>query len=251
MLGTADDSTVIREDWRSVGHMIVQGSTRSGKSAFTYALLAQLSECAVIGGSDPTGLLFRPFAGTRHEQWQASGLVDLGAHEYALTAAVEEMDKRIRDIPAHRDTVPPSVPLLVIVLEELPGLLRALDVADKDRGKRCRALIARLLAEGAKAGLRVVMLAQRAEASIIGAAERAQASLRLSFRVDNRASVELLHPGCPPAVADAHTAALPGIGLLTAPGRPLTRLRAPLLGGDPDGLYAAYIAAVRRSHGLL
>jgi hypothetical protein len=102
-----------------------------------------------------------------------------------------------------------------------------------------RALTSRLLAEGAKVGIRVVILAQRAEAAVLGAFERAMCSLRISFRCDNRAAVELLHAGAEPAVADAHTAALPGIGLMSMPGRPLTRFRAPFIGG-----YAEFAAAV-------
>ncbi|OLM28244.1 hypothetical protein Ae717Ps2_6731c [Pseudonocardia sp. Ae717_Ps2] len=82
---------------------------------------------------------------------------------------------------------------------------RALRVADsasttKDPiGKRIRALIGRLLAEGAKAGYRLVLIVQRAEAAIVGAFERAMCSLRISFRTDNRASVELLHPAPRPS----------------------------------------------------
>jgi hypothetical protein len=64
-----------------------------------------------------------------------------------------------------------------------------------------RALLGRLLAEGAKVGIRCILLVQRAEAAVIDAFARAMCSLRISFRCDNRASVELLHPGADPAIA--------------------------------------------------
>lgn len=98
--------------------------------------------------------------------------------------------------------------------------------------------MARLLAESHKVGHRVILAAQRAEASIVGAAERAQCAGRLSFRVDSADSVKLLHSDGDEHAA-AHTAALPDIALCTWPGRPLTRIRAPWIGS-----YAAYVAAV-------
>ncbi|SFO52751.1 DNA segregation ATPase FtsK/SpoIIIE, S-DNA-T family [Pseudonocardia ammonioxydans] len=247
LLGADEAGAAIRTEPADLPHAIVQGTTRSGKSVWTYSLLAQLvaRDDVLIAGCDPTGLLFRPFAATRHNEWQSSGLADVDAHEKALRRVVEAMDDRIRELPDDRDTldVTPARPLLVVVLEEYPGLLRVLDAGKSrgdDPGARVRALVSRLLAEGHKAGIRVVILAQRAEASVVGALERAQCSLRISFRVDSRTSCELLHPGTDPAIADAHTTALPGVALMSRPGHNLTRFRAPFLGG-----YREYVHAIR------
>lgn len=246
LLGLGEDGIPVVEDWHRGAHTIIQGVTRSGKSVLTYGLLAQVADdpAALITGCDPTGLLWRPFAGSRHADWQVSGVGDPLAHEALLVRLVDEMDRRILELPADRDTIEisPDRPMLLVVLEELAGLLRCVDALKTpkdDPGKRLRALIARLLAEGAKVGVRVVILVQRAEAAVIGSFERAMCSLRISFRTDNRASVELLHPGAPAELADAHTIAHPGIALISAPGRELARIRAPFLGG-----YAEYAAAV-------
>ncbi|MBN9757838.1 hypothetical protein DMP14_20845 [Pseudonocardia sp. Ae707_Ps2] len=247
-LGVDETARDLVQSWADdVAHTIVQGVTRSGKSVFTYGLLAQLAAdpLVTICGSDPTGLLWRPFTGTRHAAWQVSGVADPAAHETLLQALVADMDARIAAMPADRDTVEISAatPLRVVVLEELAALYRVADAASTTKdpiGKRIRALIGRLLAEGAKAGYRLVLIVQRAEAAIVGAFERAMCSLRISFRTDNRASVELLHPGAPAEVADQHTVACPGVALLSAPGEELTRFRAPYLHGYPD-----YVAAIR------
>lgn len=248
-IGRDEGGTDLIEDWRRGAHTIVQGVTRSGKSVWTYGVLAQLAAMpdAVVAGCDPTGLLWRPFAGSRHAEWQTSGLADIGAYELLLARLVDEMDARIMDLPADRDTlaITDDVPMIVVVFEELAGLLRVLDAAKSktdDPGKRVRAQLGRLLAEGAKVGIRVIILVQRAEAAVIGAFERAMCSLRISFRTDNRASVELLHPGADPGIADDHTTAEPGVALLSMPGRPLTRMRAPFLGGYPE-----YVRAVAGS----
>ncbi|MFC4951278.1 hypothetical protein [Pseudonocardia sp. GCM10023141] len=246
LLGRGEDGIYVVEDFERGAHTIVQGVTRSGKSVFTYGVLAQLAgnPRAIVAGCDPTGLLWRPFAGSRHEEWQVSGVADPLAHEVLLERLVAEMDERITELPADRDTIEinDKHPMILVVLEELAGLLRCVDglkTPKDDPGKRLRALIARLLAESAKVGIRVLILVQRAEAAVIGAFERAMCSLRISFRTDNRASVDLLHPGTPADLADSHTTAQPGIALMSAPGHELARIRAPFLGG-----YAEYASAV-------
>jgi DNA segregation ATPase FtsK/SpoIIIE-like protein len=220
----------------------VQGQTRSGKSTWLYALIVQLVRHpqVTVAGVDPSGITLRPFADTSHARWQASGLADLAALEDVLVALVADMDARLAAMPADRDILPISRahPLMVTILDEYPALLRALDAADPKLGKRCRALVARLLAESHKVGHRLVIAAQRAEASIVGAAERAQCGGRLSFRVDSADSVKLLHPDAD-LLAAGHTSAPPGIALCSWPGRPLTRMRGPFLGG-----YREYAAAV-------
>lgn len=247
LIGRTDDGRDVEEDWRGGAHTVVQGVTRSGKSVWTYGTLAQLAgqPDVTIAGCDPTGILLRPFAGTKHESWQVSGMADLGAYEQLFTRLVEEMQGRIDELPDDRDTIElgPDRPLIVIVLEEWAAILRTADAAktkEHDSGKIIRALVARLLAESAKVGMRVIILVQRAEAAVIGSFERAMCSLRISFRCDNPASVELLHPGAPKPDAEAHTAAEPGIALITQPGALLQRMRAPYLGGYPQ-----YAAAVR------
>jgi hypothetical protein len=103
-------------------HVVVQGATRSGKSAWTYSLLAQLAAHphVEVAGIDPTGLLLRPF-GAHPRGWRAIGTTDPATrYTAAIDAVVDEMDARIAAIPPRRDTTPigPGCPLLVVVLEE-------------------------------------------------------------------------------------------------------------------------------------
>ncbi len=74
----------------------------------------------------------------------------------------------------------------------------------------------------------------------MGAFERAQCSVKVSFRSDNPAAVELLHPGAARDVAEAQVSALPGVGLLSVPGAPLARFRALHVGS-----YADYVKKIR------
>lgn len=259
VLAVNEDGSEVLADPDALGHVAVQGATGSGKSGWLYALLAQLAERARCGyplsvsGVDPSGLLLRPWAGNLGSSVPLGGRGNPGYHasvlglrdpaevEHFLTAAVADMDERVAAMPADRDTLPSTAdhPLRFVVLEEYPGLLRWLDATDTKQSKRCRALVARLLAEGRKAGIRVVLVAQRAEASVIGGTERGQCDTRITFRVDNRDAVALLHPDADAEIAARHASELPGVALLSAPGRPLSRVRSPWIGG-----FAEYVRRV-------
>lgn len=242
-IGRDESGAELADDWQAMPHAVVQGVTRSGKSGWLYAQLAQLAARphTIVAGSDPSGLLWRPWHAHRQPMWRVGGLADLGAHVALLEYLVADMDRRIGRIAPDRDTVElgAECPLIVVVLEEYPGLLRAADALDAKLGKRIRGMVSRLLAESHKAGFRLIVVTQRAEANIIGGFERAMCSFRLSFRVDAADSLRLLHPAAAVDRVDEHMAAAPGVALLTAPGRDLARMRAPWLGG-----YAEYAAAV-------
>jgi DNA segregation ATPase FtsK/SpoIIIE-like protein len=130
------------------------------------------------------------------------------------------MDRRIAEMPPGHDSMPitPACPLLVVVGEEIPGLFRVLGVANRDLEKRARALLARLVGEGRKAGIRVLLVAQRADANIIGGYERGQASHTISFRVDSMSALSMLHADADKAIAAEHSTAPPGVALLSASG---------------------------------
>ncbi|MBV9407060.1 MAG: hypothetical protein JO211_17055 [Acidobacteriaceae bacterium] len=228
---------------RDCAHIIAQGQTRSGKSRWAYGLLAQLAGCpdVLIGGSDITGLLARAFANTRHSGW-ASGSADIEAHAEVLEALVEEMDRRIAAMPSRIDVYPTSAddPMRFVVIEELAGLITAAAAADAMAPKpkpgqrsapklvdRIKGAYTRLLAEGAKAGFRVLILVQRAEAGVIGGFARDQASLRISFRCDNVDSIKMLHAQADRPTAELHATAESAIALVSGPGLPLLRGKAP------------------------
>lgn len=248
-LGHGEDARPVLVDLAATTHLIAQGATGAGKSVAMYGLLGQLADArdVRVTGCDPTGLLLAPWA----RRWSdvpapALGTADPAAHVTVLGRLVDEMDRRIATIAPGRDAVElgtSGCPLLLVVLEEWPGALRLLDAVDPKLGKRARALVARLLGEGRKAGVRVLLLAQRADATIVGGYERGQASHRLTFRVDGADAVKMLHPDVAPELVAEHATAAAGVALLSAPGVPLLRLRV------PHTTYAEYVAAVTRHPG--
>lgn len=248
LLGVDDGSVSYRISPFDLVHLAIQGSTGSGKSVFVYGLVAQLvtTPNLLIAMSDPTGLLTRPFRGTVHEEWQASGTADPDEHLALLERLVDTMDQRIATLPPRRDQVAigEGCPLIVLVLEEYAGLLRAAATGDgaKKGGRldRIKDAVLRLITEGRKAGIRLVILAQRFEAAVVSGFARSQCTVKLSFRVDNADSVAMLHPTGRDE-ANEHTTCAPGVALLTGPGVPLARIRSPFIGHDDgDTAYGRY-----------
>jgi DNA segregation ATPase FtsK/SpoIIIE-like protein len=239
LLGVDDVGNRYQSSPVDLVHLAIQGATGSGKSIFTYGLLAQLVRCpnVLIGMSDPTGLLARPFRGTIHEEWMTSGTANPDDHAASLERLVELMDQRIAMLPPRRDQVDinEGCPLIFYVLEEYPGLLRAADDGKRSGGRvdRIKLLVSRLISEGRKAGIRLVLLAQRFEAAIVDGFTRDQCTVRMSFRVGNATSIEMLHP-TGRAAAEQHAISPPGVALLSAPGVPLVQLKSPYLGQDDD-----------------
>lgn len=217
----------------SNGHLALQGATRSGKSVAAYVLLGGLAQdvqdgTAVIGGLDPSGLLLAPFDTAPGGQFRAVGVSDAGATLAAVQAAVSEMDERIVQLRRDRtDKLTPSAqhPMLVVVLEEYPGLLAWLSSSDLGRKPgdrvtgRVKAAVQRLVQEGAKVGIRVVMIAQRFDAAIIDGAVRSNLALRCTLRVDNADAVKMLHPGATSKGVQRVRAFAPGQAVLEVAGQ--------------------------------
>lgn len=230
-------------------HLIVQGASGSGKSVGMYGLLGQLAPAADVRvvGSDITGLLLAPWAARPDvaPSWCALGTRDPAAHVRALGRVVDEMDARIAAMPPGCDSVPitPACPLLLAVVEELPGLMRVLDTAGNGLEKAARGHLDRIVGEGRKAGIRALLIAQRADAKILGGYARGQASHTISFRVDTLAALAMLHADVDKLTAAEHATAPPGVALLSAPGVPLLRFRAPLT------TYPVYCAEVAAGYG--
>lgn len=249
VLGVDEHADTVSLPVEHLTHLVMQGPTRSGKSAAGYALLAQLADRPDVDvvGIDPTGLLLGPW-GVHPRGWRACGTDNAAArYEQAMAGLVAEMDRRIAAMPARVDTMPttPDCPLLIVVLEEWAGVARLVGHS-RAKPSAVHRHVARLLAEGAKVGVRVLTLVQRAEADVVGAFERDQSLTRLTFGCSDINTVKMLHPDVSPEAVELHATSPKGVALLSSPERRLTRLRAPWIGS-----YAAYVDAVHAARPAL
>jgi S-DNA-T family DNA segregation ATPase FtsK/SpoIIIE len=217
-------------------HWIEQGMSRSGKTVLAYNVLAQVAchRDVAVAGVDPTGVLLGPWAEHPYDEWRANGGADLEAHVRVLRLIVAEMDRRISTYLGRATRLDKldvehftaDLPLILVVLEEYPGELKQLrdfdSAQDRKRGERleptARAAVGRLVAEGAKAGIRVLLLAQRADAEFIDGASRSNFGARVSFRVDNADAVRMLFEQATPEQIEEITTLPQGIGVSSLPG---------------------------------
>lgn len=249
VVGRREDGSDFEIDLaRGGGHAVIQGMTGSGKSSTTYVVLSQLADRSdvEVWGIDPTGLLLGPWEGRPGSR--VVGTADLDEVVAATAEAVAAMEGRItRLLTLGVDllAVTPEVPAIHFVVEEFPGLMAALATADKglkpgDRREAVvRGNIGRLLMEGRKVGLRVLLLAQRADASIIGGAERSNIAWRVTHRVDKSEAVRMLHETADAEVAARIARFEPGDAWVEGPGVPPQRIRADYLD------YQGYVGRVR------
>jgi DNA segregation ATPase FtsK/SpoIIIE-like protein len=220
-------------------HTVIQGRTRAGKSSLAQGIIAQAASSpeVVIAGCDPSGMLLHPLRRRSHSEWRAVGARDVGAHVSALTGLVEELDRRIDALLGEgadkAEVFTHDLPLVLVVMEEYPGLIAAATEDDAAAARkpadrhapRIRRDVARLVMEGAKCGIRALSISQRATAEVLGGTERSNFATRITLAVDNPDAVRMLHPYASPEVIEAAHEFPPGVGLIESPGHRLTRVR--------------------------
>lgn len=207
-----DNGSELAWDVRDAAHTIVQGQTRSGKSVGCYGLLAQVARMpddkVQVWGVDPARGLLGPWRRRVHgrdrivlgdDGDEAATLMDRMLDE--MTARLALMEEKGVDKLDPDD--PESPPLMLVVLEEWAGLIDAAqkqDAARKPADRRAPVLrsgMARLVREGAKVGVRVLLIVQRAETSVVDGSARGQFGMRITFAVEDADSVAMLHPAYP------------------------------------------------------
>lgn len=210
-IGTDRYGRRVQLDWVAEAHHVIAGATRSGKSQLMYGMLGQLAGYSAVRvvGIDPSRVLLAPFT----RRGVSEPLIALGGdvegYWRVLESLLAEMERRLGMLDSLRvdkfDAFSSTFPLMVVVLEEFPGAVEA--VADRDLGHskrdekigpRFQGAIRRLVRESAKIGFRVVILAQRADADIIGGNVRANLSVRICFRIDDSAGIRMMYESIDP-----------------------------------------------------
>lgn len=186
-------------------HIIVQGQTRSGKSCFLRVILAHLAgeNTVQVWGVDPGTSLLAPVAEATDAERFSLGNNPETTYEL-LDRLVDEMDSRLHNLRTQKldkyEEFSESMPLIVVVLDEYASIISQLSDYDslhkpaERLSAKAKALINRLVAEGAKVGFRVIVSTQRADTQSIDSSVRAQFATRLTFNVDNADAVRMLHP---------------------------------------------------------
>ena len=228
-IGQSLDRGPISIDLVSEAHSLIAGQTRSGKSVFTYSVLSQLAMMPHVRvvGVDFSGILLRPFAQRIPDPQVVNGGDNVEAAVGVLAWLKGEMDRRNQLLSKGYldkwNEFSPSFPLIVCVLEEYPGTVARLKAADAGKKPadrllpRWQALVASLMAEGAKAGIRLILIAQRPDAEIVGGAARENMPVRVAFKQSSGEAYRMMYPDIEPPEIERVKVQPPGVGLFESP----------------------------------
>lgn len=236
VVGACDDGPYAIDLGRDGPHVLVGGTTGSGKSEFLRTLVTSLAlscpaeQLAILLVDFKGGAAFGPCAALPH----VVGLVsDLDDHlvRRALTSLRAELRRREQlfaavgaaDLEAyerHRGAREP-VPRLVVVVDELRALVE--EVPDFVSG------LVRLAALGRSLGVHLVLATQRPSGTV-NAEIQANVSLRVAFRVRDRAdSLDVLDDPSAAAIGSA----TPGRGFARGGDGVLVGFQAATVAGGP------------------
>lgn len=160
---------LVRLDSPDVAHLLLAGTTGSGKTALLRTLLTSLAmhnhpgmlQLALI---DPKGRGFGPLGALPHV-WRNAGVVqEPEAATNMLRALVDEMERR--------DRMNRSLPHIVMAIDELADLLQS-------GGKPVGDALQRLTQRGREAGIHVIAATQRPASTMVGGMVKANFPVRL------------------------------------------------------------------------
>lgn len=236
VLGVEQNGTplLLRLSAPDVAHVLIAGTTGSGKTALARTLLASLAmhnrqsqvQLVLI---DPKGRGFGPLVRLPHA---------LGGVVSTPEAAVERLRWLVLEME-RRDRAQVNRPALVVAVDELADLLQT-------GGAAVEAMLTRLAQRGREAGIHLVACTQKPTAALIGGAMKANFPVRLVGSVAGSDEARYAT-----GVTDSGAEKLEGKGdfLLIAKGE-VVRFQAAWLGHEDLDHITGSIRAGRSSHTL-
>jgi S-DNA-T family DNA segregation ATPase FtsK/SpoIIIE len=176
-LGMCDDGAplLIRLPSPDVAHVLVGGTTGSGKTALCQAMILSLAmthrrsqlQFALV---DPKQRAFAPFASLPHLMWPVISNAADAIH--ALGELVRLMEGR----GPRRCAANGVMPRIILVLDELADLMQV-------GGHALGAPLTRLVQRGRESGIHVIASTQKPSSQVVGALVRANFPVRLVGKV--------------------------------------------------------------------
>jgi len=233
VLGVEQNGTplLLRLTAPDVAHVLVAGTTGSGKTALARTFLTSLAmhnrqvEVQLIL-IDPKGRGFQPLACLPHV---------LGDIVSSPEAALERLRWLVQEME-RRDRAALSKPVLVVAVDELADLLQT-------GGSAVEAMLTRLSQRGRQAGIHLVACTQKPTAALIGGAMKANFPVRLVGAVASRDEARFAA-----GVSDSGAEKLEGKGdfLLVAKGE-VVRFQAAWVGAEDLNKIATKLAESGRT----
>lgn len=160
----------------NVAHVLIAGTTGSGKTALARTLVTSLAlhnhqrdlQLVLV---DPKGRGFSAFEGLPHLLVPASAQGPAGGVVTHADEALPVLERLVAEME-RRDAEGRSEPRLVLVLDELADLIQV-------GGRKMEGLLTRLTQRGREAGLHLVACTQKPTAAVIGGLVKSNFPVRL------------------------------------------------------------------------
>jgi len=175
-------------------HLLIAGTTRTGKSICGNTLLTHAAVRRDVRTyiADPNAVAAAPWYRTAHR-------VTLDTHPAAATALLREiraeMEARKHLLIAQRTdrltAFTPELPVLLVVFDELANYTRH---TDKKAAEEFQTELIAVASQGAKFGVRLVLLTQKPGSDVLNTAIRANLTARICFRVEDVESYVMAFP---------------------------------------------------------
>jgi S-DNA-T family DNA segregation ATPase FtsK/SpoIIIE len=179
VLGLSDDGVPLlaRLSSPDVAHMLIAGTTGSGKSVLLQCITASLiqthsSDVIRLLCIDPKGRTFSPLSHTPHMAREPIANVDEALEAIrSLCRTMELRDERVERPGEHRGT-----PWIIVIIDELADLIM-------QGGNITVEMLTRLVQRGREAGIHLVAATQHPSSAILSSMMRANFPLRLVGKV--------------------------------------------------------------------
>jgi len=233
-LGIGINGENVCEDLTEFPHLMVAGSTGSGKSVALNGIIFSLvykkppSELKLVL-IDPKAVEFSPYKKIPHLLTDV--VTEMEEAVEVLEKLCEMMDERydlleqkaVRNIGEYHDLMgnTESMPYIVILIDELADLMMT-------QGKQVEDLVGRLSQKARAAGMHLVLATQRPTSDVIKGLIKTNVPARLAFRVANNVDSRVI-------IQDKGAETLMGLGdcLFRTPRRSgLDRIQSPLVTGE-------------------
>jgi len=189
-LGKSISGTPITVDLTSMPHLLVAGTTGSGKSVCINSIIMSLlykhgpDNCKFIL-IDPKMLELSSYEGIPH--LLTSVITDSKKATSALSWTVREMESRyrlmsskgVRNIDGYNEKNKLKMPYIVVVVDEMSDLMLV-------SGKEIESYVQKLSAMARAAGIHIIMATQRPSVDVITGTIKANFPTRISFQVSSK-----------------------------------------------------------------
>ena len=196
-VGVDADGAVHYQSIAEMPHMLIAGSTGSGKTQFVKSMLTALCYKArpdelEITLIDPKRVDFVAFRGAALLR-DGVVITDNATAIDAIAEAVEDMDERYKVMESKGiDSMPAGYKRRLIVVDEFADLLDVAESQGKDERKELMTNLIRLGQLARAAGIHIVLSTQRPDAKVVEGRLKANMPSTACFRVRNKVNSQII-----------------------------------------------------------